>query len=403
MSATPTRRHFLHAAATAGAAAGLGEWAKLLPISPATADEARATPDLVRFGPDLDPLVRLIVETPRSMAVDSVRSGEDRLRRLSPSGGRPMSATALHGRRAMTLIELLVVITIIAVLIGLLLPAVQKVREAASRAQCANNLKQVGLAIHLFHDSQLCLPPSRLVGSSGVEAYATWAVLILPYLEQDDLYRRWDLSREYRSQPENVRTTSVKVYYCPSRRAPPQNSVSGDNPSEDPNLPNYPGALSDYACSAGSFDPGAYLDGGPADGAMIAGNAQVRGGLMVGWQSRTTLMSITDGTSHTLLVGEKHVNPARWGQANGDGSVYYSWNGRNFARLAGPGFPLARSDTEPDPYNHQVPDSRFGSNHPGICQFAFCDGGVRPIRVSVSETILGLLSARSDGQPIPDY
>ena len=100
----------------------------------------------------------------------------------------------------------------------------------------------------------------------------------------------------------------------------------------------------------------------------------------------------------------EHVNPARWGQANGDGSVYYGWNGRNFARLAGSGFPLAKSDTDPAAPNQVlIADSRFGSNHPGICQFVFCDGGVRSIQVSVSETILGLLSARNDGQPIPDY
>jgi type II secretory pathway pseudopilin PulG len=315
----------------------------------------------------------------------------------------------------MTLIELLVVLAIIAVLIGLLLPAVQRVREAANRAQCANHLRQIGLAIHNFHDSHRCLPPSRIywpgpASDSSVNwTYATWAVLILPDLEQDNLYRQWDLKSNYFSQPQSVRTTSVAVYYCPSRRAPPQNSVSGDNPPGDPNLPNYAGALSDYACSAGSFDAGIsdplhLLDGRLADGAIIAGYALVSGNSMIGWQSRTTLMSITDGTSNTLLVGEKHVNPARQGQANGDGSVYNGWNGRNFARLAGPGFPLAPSDIDAAlPNQVLVADSRFGSNHPGICQFVFCDGGVRPIQVSVSEAILGLLSARNDGKVIPDY
>ena len=137
---------------------------------------------------------------------------------------------------------------------------------------------------------------------------------------------------------------------------------------------------------------------------MIVGYARVSGSSMIGWQSRTTLLSITDGTSNTILAGEKHVNPARWGQANGDGSVYNGWNGRNFARLAGPGFPLAQSDTDTAAYNQlEIADSRFGSNHPGICQFVFCDGGVRPIQVSVSEAILGLLSARNDGKVIPDY
>src|SRR4051812_38956990 len=96
-----------------------------------------------------------------------------------------------RSRAAFTLIELLVVIAIIAILIALLVPAVQKVREAAARTQCANNLKQIGLAVHSFHDNHKYIPYTRL------DTQETWAVLILPYLEKQDLYQQWDFKKTY--------------------------------------------------------------------------------------------------------------------------------------------------------------------------------------------------------------
>ena len=144
-------------------------------------------------------------------------------------------------RRAFTLIELLVVIAIISVLVGMLLPAVQRAREAAGRISCANNLKQIGLAIHLHESAVGYYPPSALARGK-----ATWAVLVLPYLEQDNLYRTWNLSLKYYQQPPVARLGTVRNYFCPSRRAP-GTSVSGDVSPDDPFREHYPGALGDYA------------------------------------------------------------------------------------------------------------------------------------------------------------
>lgn len=153
----------------------------------------------------------------------------------------------LYGRRAFTLIELLAVIAIISILIGLLLPAVQRAREAACRVGCANNLRQIGLAMHSYEHTHGSLPPNKLG-----QGLATWAVLILPAMEQDNLYANWNITRSYYVQTAVARETAVASYFCPSRRSAssaPRLSISGDGAGGLLGGVNIPGALCDYAVS----------------------------------------------------------------------------------------------------------------------------------------------------------
>jgi prepilin-type N-terminal cleavage/methylation domain-containing protein len=125
-------------------------------------------------------------------------------------------------RTGFTLIELLVVIAIIAILIALLVPAVQKVRESAAMSECANNLKQMGLATHNFHDQFKFLPPDWIGAPGGginsKDGFATWALLILPYLEQQAQYAHWNLQKLLSAQPPTAYQPQPRVYICPSRQ-----------------------------------------------------------------------------------------------------------------------------------------------------------------------------------------
>jgi prepilin-type N-terminal cleavage/methylation domain-containing protein len=317
-------------------------------------------------------------------------------------------------RLAFTLLELLVVIAITAILIGLLLPAVQKVREAAARTACANNLKQIGLAVHHFHDINLCLPPSRLDKVGGV----AWTVLILPYIEQGAFAGRWDTKRWYYDQGTSVadgdaiRAIRVPIFFCPTRRTAntePVLSIAGDTPD----IPfsgsrnHYPGALGDYACSVGN-DMSADFNGVGGNGAMVlakqptvysVNSAPPR---LAPWKSQTQFSTITDGLSNTLMIGEKYLKPGTFGinvpadiSANfGDGSIYNGDHPWVISRVAGVASPLAQNTGD-------AFVSQFGSWHPGVCQFVMADGAVKAVPVTISPTILGYLSQRDDGQATP--
>jgi prepilin-type N-terminal cleavage/methylation domain-containing protein/prepilin-type processing-associated H-X9-DG protein len=302
-------------------------------------------------------------------------------------------------RSAFTLIELLVVIAIIAILIAMLVPAVQKVREAASRTTCQNNLKQMGLAIHNYHDVNKAMPASR-VGPQ----HATWFVQILPYVEQSALYRQWDLSKSYYQQTPAVQNALVALYVCPTRRTDAMASTQYEVSSTGiPDSQEHPGTQGDYACNGGQFY-NAIVDHPLCQGPMCYANSTVNGaGQIVNTQSQTAMRDITDGMSNTFLVGEKHSARSKWGQSGptwGEGSI---WNGdfpRNFSRIAG----QTKWNLGQGPDDLAGPfHCKFGSWHTGVCQFVFADGHVAALSNGVDMDTLQKLACRNDGQVIPEY
>ena len=305
-------------------------------------------------------------------------------------------------RSGFTLIELLVVIAIIAILIALLLPAVQQAREAARRSQCKNNLKQIGLAVQNFHDVKGTLPSSRL----GPQ-HASWVVQILPYLDQVSLYKQWNLNDTYYLQKASARTTSVPMLYCPSRRTPSLSTQFEISSTGLPDTQQYPGALGDFAANGGAHVD-AIVDNPLCSGVMCQAQSQLSGSQIVNTQSRTGMRDLKDGTSHVFLVGEKHVPESKFGQSGpswGDGSIYNGDFPRNYNRLAGrdvvgqPRFKLAANGEDLSGPWH----CRFGSHHPGVCQFVFADGHVATLNVSVDIDVLHKLAVRNDGKPVEDF
>lgn len=284
-----------------------------------------------------------------------------------------------------TLIELLVVIAIIAVLIALLLPAVQQAREAARRSQCKNNLKQIGLAIHNYHDTFNVVPPGDL---SGGYTRTSAFVSILSHIDQAPLYNRYDFNKPH-TDAANMQVVSqfVPTYLCPSaviRRPVPISGCDANNRA--------PGT---YAGSSGSGDPW---------GTRTAGNPN--NGLIVNLDSGPVrFRDVIDGLSTTLLVGESAWNFPDYLFSSGpcSGQVRFG-----FTYWSSP-YPLATLFTTRGPFNPKRMDgdqtrlASFRSDHVGGAHFLFGDGSVRFVGESVDRNLLNSLATRGGSEVIGEF
>jgi len=342
--------------------------------------------------------------------------------------------------RGFTLIELLVVIAIIAILIGLLLPAVQKVREAAARTQCSNNLKQMGLAFHNYHDTNGTLPPAVLIGrqignTDENNIGPNWAVLILPYIEQDNLFKTVSTSiNNYKnfavpngttgSNDQNwrnvdvgltattpLRSQKLKTYLCPSESFA---DLLGNRSTGN-------WARGNYAANAGPGDMGTNAYGGSGKfqvaGTSGAANQWSGGGVScINWGATMATLTNSDGSSNTIMVNHLRVGPA----ANDmRGSWAFGMPGCSYTQAHAIGDCYTPNDKgccsddvwtctdRPDIAmgcwsNNSGSQGNARSQHPGWVLVGMADGTVRFVRDSVSSNTWFQMVSRADGQTWTD-
>ena len=329
-------------------------------------------------------------------------------------------------RRGFTLIELLVVIAIIAILIGLLLPAVQKVREAAARMSCQNNLKQIGIALHSFHDANGRMPPgggddTTPFGSGPSGWGSSWKVYILPHIEQDNIFKQWQFN-SYSSGWQNVNNLTlvnkitIKTYRCPSSTLPDFTPGSTTNVCDSFQMfTSYVGVAGTTLDNPVNTNIGCCEGTGPINGGsgILCTNCQIK------------MTQITDGTSNTILAGEQSdflrdtanqpilssgwpvtsQGPHGWVMGAGGGGVgavngerqfnittiRWTINQRGLGASAANGTNFNSGSNFP-----------FTSVHSGGANMLMGDGSVRFMRDSTTLVVLQALGSRDRGEVVPD-
>jgi prepilin-type N-terminal cleavage/methylation domain-containing protein len=316
-------------------------------------------------------------------------------------------------RRGFTLIELLVVIAIIAVLIALLLPAVQQAREAARRSQCKNNLKQVGLALHNYHDTFGTLPIGCRTDSAGQWGQSWW-VAVLPYIDQAPLYNLWNhsvVSSGYTGQTALIDGKRIAVALCPSSPLPERTIGHNGGSTEAVALAHYTGIS------------GAYPDptGRVATATMYSDGMFTTGGVLF-FNSRISIRDITDGTTNTMLVGEQSdflIDPSGGKVSNISSYPHGMWMGspggteRPFNTTTvrfTPGYKISEAiGNDKDGCPNTGVCGNMGSNNPvqsahvGGAHILLGDGGVRFVSANINLATFINLATRDDGKVLGEF
>lgn len=291
-------------------------------------------------------------------------------------------------RKGFTLIELLVVIAIIGVLVALLLPAVQQAREAARRAACKNNLKQIGISLHNYHDLHRTFPPGYTYrrGSQNENAAGFgWGALILPQLEQTAIYNQfnWNLAI-WDPGNEPPRARHLAIFLCPSDPV-----SSGQFVEMGPTPEKYA-----MGCYVGSF--------GPPD---LDATQEKRDG-MFSRNSSTRAADVRDGLSNTLMAGERVNGPFRRAGVHGPHVTYETtWAAavREWDDATDDHGHMVLFQTGSPPNAPTSDDRDVSAPHVGIAQFLLGDGSVRPIGESINSGVYQALSTRAGGEVVGEY